>query len=35
MVKRGGRLCFLLKAMKPVGIPRNKRRQNLDRHFTF
>jgi hypothetical protein len=35
MVESRGGLRFLLEAMEPVGIPRNKRRQNLDRYFAL
>src|SRR5258707_8574799 len=35
MVQSGCSLRLLLKAMQPVGILRNKGRQDLDRHFTF
>jgi hypothetical protein len=35
MVQGGCGLRLLLKAMQPVGILRNKGRQDLDCHFTF
>ena len=35
MIQRGCGLRLLLKASQPVGIPRNKGWQDLDRNFTF
>ena len=35
MVQGRSRLCLLLESAQPVGILRNKGRQDLDRHFAL